>query len=176
MPITDYTDVSNTPLILGQMGNVEPKELRTALNDSAVVIPFGFGIVYKASGNPVRVELPVDANSVFLGVAQYVPQFESRASYSLNADSRYGVPLDETFAYVVKGIVAVLVETAVTEGSTAVHLRTTSGVTGDERSGIFRASQDSTDTLSVSNARWMSSVTTASAASPQLALLSLNLA
>lgn len=173
MPITSYADIGSTPYEAGQVVYLETPVIRTFFNEeTSTIIPFGFAVVQGAGANGAL--LPVDGNSVFRGVAVAVDSFEKRASYSLNSDSRFGYPIDKEMSVLVRGVIAVLVDQAVAAGSTSVFWRHTAS--GDERKGVFRADADTSDAVAVTGGRWLTTVSSASAASPQLALLSLNLA
>lgn len=174
MPITSYADISDTPLVLGQIVHADDNIIRTAYNADSIIIPYGFAIV-KLSGNPdpMPAGVPVDGNSVFLGVPILRDVNEKRDSYSVDSDDYFGVPVDYEFSYLVRGVVAVPVDGAVTAGSTSVFWRHTAS--SPERKGVFRADADTSDAVAVTGARWLSTVT-GTAASPAIAKLSLNLA
>lgn len=158
MPITSHTNLIDGQLYYpGQIIQAVPEAaIFTGLNaEASTVIPFGFGVVKGTSDDDLL--LPVNSGSVFLGVA-VIQNIEKRASYSLDASSRYGVPVDHELAYAIQGVVAVYIDQTVTKGG-AVYLRHTAN---SSVVGTFRADADTANALQITNATWAASVTVSS--------------
>ena len=141
---------------------------RTGINAmSATVIPFGFGVV-KGTGEKDLI-LPVDGNSVFLGVAKQM-EIEKRAGYSLDASDRFGCPIDHELTYLEAGDIAVYVDGNVVAGS-PVYLRHTAN---SSVVGTFRGDVDTSNAVLIAGARWLGTVTGATGSSLKLAPLRIN--
>ena len=158
MPITSHTNLIDGQLYYpGQIVKATPEaSILTGINaEASTVIPFGFGVVKGTSDDDLI--LPVDANSVFRGVA-VIQNIEKRASYSLDASSRFGCPVDHELAFAIQGVIAVYVDQTVTQGG-AVYLRHTAN---SSVVGTFRADADTANALLISGAKWGASVTVSS--------------
>jgi len=158
MPITSHTNLIDGQLYYpGQIIQTAPgASILTGLNaEASTVIPFGFGVCKGTSDDDLI--LPVNSGSVFMGVAA-IQNIEKRASYSLDASSRYGCPVDHELAYVLQGVVAVYIDQTVTKGG-AVYLRHTAN---GSVVGTFRADADTANALQITNATWGASVTVSS--------------
>lgn len=183
MPIKNYNDVSSGDLIAGQIYSDEANTvIRSGFNsETAEILPAGFAYCRAASsvasGSKLGLPLilPVDANSRFVGIG-FVPRgLEKRSGYSLNTDDRFGYPVDYEVSYVVKGIIAVEVDDTVNYGDPVFWRHT---ATGDERVGMFRIDADTSDAVQiggVDTCKFMSDAT-GTAASPAIALISINIA
>lgn len=134
MPQTSYADLIDGDLLYeGCLATTEAADIRSGFQTDSVIMPFGRGLVKGAGDRDLL--LPVDANSVFMGIA-YAIQIEKRTGYSLDADGLMGYPLRYTVSYVRKGIVGVRVTENVTPTSPVYLIHTPSG---GARKGNFRA-------------------------------------
>ncbi|MEM9214068.1 MAG: hypothetical protein AAGD25_06940 [Cyanobacteria bacterium P01_F01_bin.150] len=183
MAITNYSDVQSGDLIVGQVYSDEANTvIRSGFNSEAsTILPAGFAYCRAAAsvGEESRLGipliLPVDANSVFTGIG-FIPRgLEKRDGYSLDADDRFGYPVDYEVSYVVKGIIAVEVDDTVAYGDPVFWRHT---ATGDERAGMFRMDADTSDAVQiggVDTCKFVSDVA-GTAAAPAIALVSINIA
>lgn len=182
MPITSYSDVSAGELIAGMIYSDEANTvIRTGYNTSGAVLPSGFALCRAASSVAsdgmmgIPLILPVDANSIFTGIALLPKGIEKRDGYSLDSDDRFGYPDDYESSYVVKGIVAVEVDDTVAYGDPVFWRHTAAG---DERAGMFRMDADTADAVQVGGSDTCKFVSGAAgtAAAPAIALVSINIA
>ena len=157
MPVTTHANlIDQVSAFPGQI--IRPFDTRvvTGINaEASTVIPFGFGVVKGTNDDDVI--LPTGSGNIFLGVAT-IMQIEKRASYSLDASSRYGVPIKHEVAILEQGVIAVFIDQTVAQGG-AVFLRHTAN---GSVVGTFRADADTANALSITGARWASSVTVSS--------------
>lgn len=183
MAITTYDDVSNAGLIEGQIYSAEgATKIRSGFNSEAsTIIPAGFAVCRAASSvaedstKNIPLILPADANSIFAGIALLSNAIEKRSGYSLDADGRFGYPIDYEVAYLVEGVIAVPVDDTVAYGDPVFWRHTASG---DERSGMFRMDADTADAVqigTVANCKFVSDAI-GTAANPAIALVSINIA
>jgi hypothetical protein len=155
MPITNYSDLlDSASLYEGQIANLESAVIRTGVNADSTnnILVFGRALV-KGSGDKDLI-LPVDANSVIMGIAVATDTFEKRSGFSINSDGDMGYPLNWTVSYLVRGIVGVKVVQAVTPASTVFWIHTPQ--TG-QRKGHFRADADTNRAVQITNARFLKS-------------------
>jgi hypothetical protein len=172
MPITTNADLLDGQLyfpgqethlhgILNSISNTKTNK------ESTVIIPFGYGVARgSADGTAI---LPVDANSVFLGIAKYM-NIEKRAAYSQTSGGIFGVPIDHECPVLEEGIIAVWVDGNVTEGGAVWwnHTASTSVV------GAFRGAQNSSNNIQITGATWLASVTGGTSTAMKVAPLRLN--
>ncbi len=169
MPITNYTDLlDGAPLYEGQIANLELAIIRTGVNADSTngILTFGRALV-KGTGDKDLI-LPVDANSVLMGIAVATDTFEKRSSFSINSDGDLGYPLYWAVSYLVRGIIGVKVQQNVTPASAVYWIHTPQ--TG-QRKGQFRADADTNRAVQITNARFLKSGTAGS-----VVPLSINLA
>ncbi|PHJ59589.1 hypothetical protein VF14_08945 [Nostoc linckia z18] len=167
MPINNCTDLlDGASLYEGQVANLESSVIRTAANADTDILVFGRALV-KGSGDKDLI-LPVDANSLFMGIAYATDTIEKRSGFSINADGDFGYPLDWTISYLVRGVIGVKVVQNVNPASNVFWIHTPQ--TG-QRKGQFRADADTNRAVQITNARFMKSGTAGS-----VVPLSINLA
>jgi len=155
MPITSHVNLIDGQLYYpGQIIQTTPEaSILTGLNaEASTVIPFGFGVVKGTTDDDLL--LPVNSGSVFMGVA-VIQNIEKRASYSLDASSRFGCPVDHELAYAMQGVIAVYIDQTVVKGGPVFCRHTANGSVV----GTFRADVDTANALSITNATWGASVT-----------------
>ncbi len=154
MPITNYSDLlDGDKLYEGQIANLESAIIRTGVNAD--------------STNNILV-FPVDANSVFMGIAVATDTFEKRTDYSLNDDNDMGYPLYQPVSYLVRGVIGVKIQQNVTPASAVYWIHNPQ--TGQKK-GQWRADADTNRAVLVSNARFLRS-----GAAGSVVPLSINLA
>jgi hypothetical protein len=135
MPQTSNADMlDGDRLYEGVPFDTKAVDLSSGFQADSVIIPFGRGLA-KGSGDRDLL-LPVDVNSVFMGIA-YAIQLEKRTGYSLDADGLMGYPLRYTVTYARKGVLGVRVTENVTPASPVYWIHTPSG---GARKGNFKAS------------------------------------
>jgi hypothetical protein len=152
MSITTYTDLDVSGLIAGQFyKSVVNGAKLTGYNSGSVVMAAGFGAVW--TGTDLNVTLPSGAGN-FAGVIT-IPQVEVRASYSLDAGSRFGVPVDYEVALAQTDMYVVWVDDTVAIGNPVYlnHTASTSVV------GAFRNDTNSSNAQLISGAQFMSAAT-----------------
>lgn len=153
MPITNYSDLlDSTSLYEGQIVYVEETIQRTGINSDSSIIVFGRAVVQGTGDKDLL--LPVDANSVLRGIAVKTDAFEKRDSYSVNADSDMGYPLDYPVTYLVRGVIAVKVQQSVTPASSVYWIHTPQ--TGQKK-GQWRADADTNRAVQLTGARFLKS-------------------
>ena len=153
MPQTNYADMSDGALYYeGQLIYAEPGYIFTGFNADTVVLTFGRAVV-KGTGDKDLL-LPVDANSLLMGIAYHTDIFEKREGFSLDADGDMGYPLDYTVSYVKRGTVAVKIDGNVTAGQSAFWRHTAAGA---ERKGVFRADADTADAVQIPQSKFLES-------------------
>ncbi len=153
MPITSYSDILDGPgLYEGQLVSTEGAIIRTGFNADSSILVFGRALV-KGTGDKDLL-LPVDANSVFQGIALACNSFEKRDGLSLNADGDMGYPLKYPVNLLIRGVVAVKVQQDVTPTSNVFWIHTPSG---SERKGQFRANANTDKAVQLPGARFLRS-------------------
>jgi hypothetical protein len=171
MPITNTLDLLDGQLYYaGQdvvLSSLLNSFVSTRINKQGAVIPFGYGVARGTKDGEVI--LPVDANSVFMGVAKYL-NIEKRTGYSLDSNGNFGAPINHEMAVVEEGVIAVFVDGNVTEGGAVWwnHTASTSVV------GVFRGAQNSSNNTQITGVTWMATVTGATHTAMKLAPLRLN--
>lgn len=118
MPFGDYSDVQDNGLVAGQAFKVTVGGTPVSMiNGGAAVIPAGFGVVYGATQQEVT--LPSGAG-VFAGIAALPHTIEVRGTgldySSLDADGRFGYPVDFEVAVASTDMWAVWVDDTVAQG------------------------------------------------------------
>lgn len=161
MPFTANTDLlDGQPLFLGDEAFVNSiKETRTYYNaETATVLPFGFGVTLGtvADGDHtfLPAEMPDSGSDTFIGIVRYSNTWEKRSGtpgtdpmVSLNSDGQFGVPVDEAFGVVRKGVVGVLVANTVTPASSVYLVHTANSAS---KPGMFRSDADTSNAMDVS--------------------------
>ena len=141
------------PLLEGQLSDIRNNTIITRLNETAVVIPFGNGVVYDSTGTDGLGAKTISASGdTFLGINALTYVDET----ALDANSRPGVKVDQAMNVVSEGAVAVYVHGAVNP-STAVRVIHTA--TGTKYAGRFNNAVISGKTAVLSNARYLTSTT-----------------
>ncbi|MCC5636315.1 hypothetical protein LC593_10685 [Nostoc sp. CHAB 5844] len=169
MPITNYTDLlDGASLYEGQIANLELAIIRTGVNADATngILTFGRALV-KGAGDKDLI-LPMDANSLLIGIAIASDTFEKRSGFSINGDGDLGYPLNWAVSYLVRGVIGVKVVQNVTPASPVFWIHTPQS---GQRKGQFRADADTNRAVQITNARFMKSGTAGS-----VVPLSINLA
>jgi hypothetical protein len=153
MPQTNYLNLADGPRFYpGKLINAAESEIYTGYNTDTVILPFGSALV-KGTGDQDLL-LPVNGSSVLMGIAYATDTFEMRAGYSLNADNKMGYPISSLVSYIRKGVVAVLIDGAVTAGQTGWWRHTAAGA---ERKGTWRGDADTSDAVQVLQSRFLES-------------------
>lgn len=160
MPQTDYS-YQPTAAIAGQLTHSGTRDLRSRVNKSTVVVPYGRGVV--ASGED-GCALPSASTNTFIGVTARIYQYEDR----LDSTNNQGYGIDRDASILIKGCIAVEVEEAVSEGQPVFCRFAPSG--GNTVLGRFRNDADTNTCLAVPSARWEKGTTGAG-----IAILELNL-
>lgn len=166
------TMLSTAPLFYeGQIAQGYTYEVMTGINaETSTIIPFGRAVVQSAPSGYVTnrgLLLPVDANSVFLGIAVKTDTLEKRTGYTLDADDNMGWPFDSPMGYLVKGVIGVRVRQAVTVDDPVFWIHTPAI---GEFKGEFRIDANTAAAVEVPRARWLTD-----AAEDGIAALALNL-
>jgi hypothetical protein len=152
MAINTYVDVSEAGLIAGQLHTAIVNGSNvTGYNTSGVVLAAGFGAVWTGTGR--EVSLPSGAGN-FAGVLT-IPTVEYRASYSIDAGSRFGWPDDYEVALAITDVYAVYVDDTVAVGD-AVYLNHTAS---SSVVGAFRNDANSSNAQLISGAQFLSAAT-----------------
>lgn len=151
-----YTDLTDGELRFeGQIAQTQDTVTRTGLNTSGVILPFGRAVVQDAANNDrelLGVELPVDANSVLLGVAVKTDTLEKRTGYTVDANGDMGWPVTHELTFLVKGVIGVRVRQAVTTDDPVFWIHTAAA---GEKVGEFRIDANTAAAVQVTNARWL---------------------
>lgn len=145
--------LTHAALLEGQLTDIRNNTVITRVNETAVVIPFGNGVVYDSTGTGGLGAKTLSASGdTFLGinVLTYVDET------ALDANSRPGVKVDQAMNVVSEGAVAVYVHGAVNP-STAVRVIHTA--TGTKYAGRFNNGSIAGKTAVLSNARYLTSTT-----------------
>ena len=169
MPITNYSDLlDGDRLYEGQIANLELAIIRTGVNADSTnnILTFGRAIA-KGTGDKDLI-LPVDANSILMGITVATDTFEKRSGFSINSDGDLGYPLNWPVSYLVRGIIGVKIQQNVTPASAVYWIHTPQA---GQRKGQFRADADTNRAVQITNARFMKSGTAGS-----VVPLSINLA
>lgn len=181
MAINTYADIRDTGYIEGQIySDAGNTTILGGYNSGSVVIPSGFAACLDGSGTldgktNYPLILPADANSIFMGIAVVPKGIEKVSGVSVNADGRFGYPIDTEVQFMTNGIIAVPVEDTVAIGDPVFWRHTAAG---DERSGMFRMDADTADAVQVGGidtCRFFSAAA-GTAASPAIALVKINIA
>jgi hypothetical protein len=152
MAITTYADLDGNDYIAGQLyKSIVNGAKLTGYNSGSTVLAAGFGAVW--SGTGLNVTLPSGAGN-FAGVLT-LPQVEVRASYSLDAGSRFGWPAKYEVALAQTDMYVVYVDDTVAVGD-AVHLNHTASTSVV---GAFRNDTNSSNAQLIAGARFMSAAT-----------------
>ena len=152
MPITTYNDLSAEGLIAGQLyTSVVNGAKLTGYNTSGGVLAAGFGAVWTGTGK--EVSLPSGAGN-FAGILT-LPSVEYKASYSIDAGSRFGWPDDYEVALAVSDMYVVYVDDTVAIGD-PVYLNHTAS---SSVVGAFRNDANSSNAQLISGAKFMSAAT-----------------
>lgn len=172
MPITQYGDLDTfDTLFEGQVALTEHWIPRSGRNTDSIVIAQGRGVCKGATDDALI--LPVDANSIFMGIAIEFQGRELRAGVNVTTDglNRFGYAINEQMGYVIRGVIGVLVDQNVTKGSPAFCRFT--AATGNSQKGVFRADNGggTVVAIAVPNSRFMKT-----AAAGSVVPLSINLA
>ena len=137
----------------GDKANSDDMTVKAGLNTDVVELPYGRAVVLGAAlaspgvNDPSSCILPVDANSVFLGVNLH--------SQAHNPNNTNGVLVGDMLNVMTKGLVYVEVEQAVTPASAVFFRHTLAGATGTSPAlGKFRTDADTAKALAVTNARF----------------------
>lgn len=171
MPISNTLDLLDGQIWLPGgdvfLNGVLQSVVYTGFNKQGAIIPFGYGVA-KGTGDS-DIILPVDANSVFMGIAKYM-NIERRAGYSLTGGDLFGCPVNHEMAVVEEGAIAVYVDGNVTRGGAVWwnHTASTSVV------GAFRGAQNSSNNIQITGATWLATVTGATNTAMKIAPLRIN--
>lgn len=145
--------LEHAALLEGQLSDIRNNTIVTRINETAVVIPFGNGVVYDSTGTDGLGAKTISASGdSFLGVNVLTYVDET----ALDANSRPGVKVDQAMNVASEGAVAVYVHGAVNP-STVVRVIHTA--TGTKYAGRFNNAVISGKTAVLSNARYLTSTT-----------------
>lgn len=150
---TSYSQ-THSAAYAGGLASSEPHNVLAGLNkESSADIPYGRAVVLASIPSALGPNdytpavLPVDANSVFVGIALF--------SHAHNPKNTSGVLAGDMFNIISKGVVYVEVEQAVQPGDAVYFRHTTASGTGTSIAlGKFRKDADSSKALQLTNARW----------------------
>ena len=109
--------------------------LEEMVNSTDSIIPFGRFVVEKTNGLPGELELPSASGQTLLGIATISDRFER------SVDGTSGYPAKQSMAYLYKGVVWMLAETAMIRGG-AVFVRHTASSTPGLHDAIGRIRND----------------------------------
>jgi hypothetical protein len=171
MPITSTADLLDGQLYYpGQLITLVGSQqaiVRTGKNAASTVLPFGFGVKRGSADGDLL--LPTSDSDVFMGILT-IMGIEKRAGYSLDASGRFGVPVGHEASYVEVGDIAVYVDGDVTEGG-AVYWNVAAS---NSVPGAFRGAPNSTNTVQITGARWLKTVTGGTDTAMKVAPLRIN--
>jgi len=130
----------------GQIADEAPRYVRKARNKEAAPIPFGLAV--KKGTNEDEAILPTAGTDKVVGIAAHTHAMNTIGSTGWSADA--GIPADEVFDLLRKGVVWVKVEQAVVQGDLA-FVRFAAGAGGTQK-GAFRKDADTATAMLVKGA------------------------
>lgn len=168
MPITGNADLLDGDILYeGEIAYIQDATIRSGTNaEASTIIPFGRAVVKGTADDDLL--LPVDANSVLMGIAVRTTSIEGRDGYSIDTNGDMGYPVDYRMGYLTSGVIAVKLGGAVTPASDVYWVHTTNGASVK---GTFRADADTANAVQVTAARFLDS-----GAAGDVVRLALNLA
>lgn len=135
----------------GMLADADKCYVRSYVNEEAVAVPFGVGLVQGTLDTDAL--LPSAANASLLGIVAHSHAYDNQALAGSD-----GIAVNAVANVVVRGPIYVAVEEAVAPGD-PVFCRFTTG-TGTQK-GAFRRSSDSGTAFRVAGARWLTSAAAA---------------
>lgn len=152
MPITEYSDLTELEgLYEGQIANTEPSVVRSGINAEEGILFFGRAVVKGTADDDLL--LPVDGDSIILGVAVATDTFEKRDGYSLSS-GLMGYPENYPASYLIRGVIGVKVNVVVTPASPVFVVHT---AFADNAVGTFRADAGTAQAVQLTSARYLKS-------------------
>jgi hypothetical protein len=140
-------------LLEGQLSDIRNNTIITRVNETAVVIPFGNGVVYDSTGTGGLGAKTLSASGdTFLGVSVLTYVDET----AVDANSRPGVKVDQAMNVASEGAVAVYVHGAVNPSTVVRVIHTATGV---KYAGRFNNAAIAGKTAVLSNARYLTTTT-----------------
>lgn len=123
------------------------------VNSQASVLPFGRFVIEKPSGEAGEIQLPSATGQTLIGVVPFQDRFEK------DIDGNSGIPAGQTAGVMVKGIVWVRAEDAMSRGAD-VYVRHTANVTPGtfEAIGRIRSDADTANADAVTNVKLLDNV------------------
>lgn len=154
MPINEYSDLTELEgLYEGQIATTEPSVVRSGINSEAsAIIVFGRAVVQGTGDTDLL--LPEDANSILLGIAVATDIFEKRSGYSLDGNGDMGYPVDYPVSYLIRGVIGVKVNEAVTPAADVFFVHT---AFTDNAVGTFRTDAGTAQAVQIATARFLKS-------------------
>jgi hypothetical protein len=156
MPLRDFKDLGDAAFQLfeGQIARTEDVIIRSGSNADTVIIRFGRWVC--RGSNDGDLLLPVDANSVILGIAVETQAIERRAGINVDADGNIGYAprtlMPMRIGYLVRGVIGVLVDGNVVEGQQGHARHTAPGA-----KGVSRGDADTAKAIAVPGTRFLRS-------------------
>lgn len=146
--LTTYGD-SRTAGLEGDIANQEVRNIISVVCEEATGIPFGYAVVQGTADDQGL--LPVDANSVFLGLAV------RKAAKNRSSNSVDSYEDEDEMAVMTKGVIWATCEDGCSPGDDVYWRHTAAGA---EEKGELRTDADTADAVQIPNAKW---ITTAAA-------------
>lgn len=148
MPTSGFSDILEQVDFLyeGQIAHTEELIIRTGFNKDTVPIVHGRAVCQHSSENGLI--LPADGNSIILGIA-----IETQVRERVPGATVGAYPVDSQVAYLVRGVIGVLVDMTVTEGAPA-FVRHTAGA-GFSVKGSFRINADTSNAVALAGSRFL---------------------
>lgn len=138
----------------GQLADIRDNTIGTYINETGATLAFGNVVVYNSGGTVANSARTISGTT---GIVQGVNILTYVDETALDANNRPGVKNQQVLNIANEGAVAMYVHGAVTPATAVRVIHTTSGV---QYAGQLRSVAVSGRTATVSNARFLSSVTT----------------
>ena len=153
MPILDYSDVSERPLIAGQLATTERHKARTKFNRSNGILPFGLAVV-QGDGDMDAIA-PTASDTDFVGITLESRALERRVGFSETTTGLMGYPEDYEMGVVNECAgIGVHLETNVAPGDDVYFRHSATGV---QVAGAFRNDTDGGSATLIPGARFIRS-------------------
>lgn len=133
----------------GQIADEAPRYIDSAINKAAAAIPFGIGV--KKGTNEDEAVLLAATGDVLIGIAVHRHDVNTIGSSAWAADA--GIPVNDRFDLMKRGVVYVKVEEAVVQGDKA-FVRFAAGAGGTQL-GAWRKSADTATARAVNGAYFL---------------------
>lgn len=159
MTQTDYSYITDTPFVEGQLASAFPSGTSSFLNDSTEIITYGKAVVYDPVGD--KLIIPNATGLTFRGITYKQDIYAS--SRDATGNQIFGVPVGEEVDFARQGEIGVFIETDVTSKDDPIFFRhTASGL--NLIVGRFRTDADggNADQVPAAQARWVETGTAGS--------------